>query len=70
MKTLKNQNRIIAILLAFVVSSCSESEAINNEKHTDVDTPKIVLVKVMKINKETIDRTIDYTSNLKAFEEI
>ena len=70
MKTLKIQNLIIAILLAFVVSSCSKSEATNNENQTNVDTPMSVSVKVMKINKETINRTIDYTANLKAFEEV
>lgn len=70
MKTLKIQNLIIAILLAFVVSSCSKSEANNNENLPAVETPKSISVKVMKINKEKIDRIFNYTANLKAFEEV
>ncbi|MBI9054626.1 MAG: efflux RND transporter periplasmic adaptor subunit [Bacteroidales bacterium] len=70
MKTLKIQIPLIAILLASVVSSCTKTEANNKESQVIADQQKKVPVKVMKISKKIIDRKIDYTANLKAFEEV
>lgn len=70
MKTHKIQNLITAMLLAIVASSCSKSDANNDKNQQAVNEPKNISVKVMKINRQTIDRTIDYTANLMAFEEV
>ncbi len=70
MKTIKIQIPLIAIFLASVVSSCSNSEANNEGKTIVTEIDHSVPVKVVKIQREKINRIIPFTSNLKAFEQV
>ena len=72
MKKYKLSIQIIAVFFAFIISSCNNSEAnIKKEKEvTKVETNNAVVVKASKIKRKEVDRNIEYTANLIAFEEI
>jgi len=58
---------IVLLFLTVLFSACSNDKKENN---TNEDTKKIEKVKVMALQKEKINKTYEFTSNLLAFNEV
>ena len=60
------KNIILSTLTIAVLAGCSGKQA--SEKDTDAVEP--IPVKVQKLEKQDIARTLDYTANLQADEQV
>ena len=70
MKTKNIKIPLLAILFAGFLSSCSQSEANNEENNVVVNEQKNISVKVLEIKEQTINRTLPYMANLNAFKVV
>lgn len=55
------------LVISIMLSACSQP---GTEKEDNKETRKVRPVKVMTLDEDTVDRTIEYTANLMAFEEV
>jgi membrane fusion protein, multidrug efflux system len=71
MKLMKSLKYVGIVLFFMALASCSDAgKETNKETTKGTDTKKVYPVRIQKIRKQNIERTLEYTANLVAFEEI
>ena len=70
MKSIIKTSLVLIIVMLFAACNNSDNtENVNSEQDKNVNE-KVYPVKVQKIEKQKITRTLEYTANLMAFKEI